>query len=112
MKNYMSDIKKWLIILVIVFSGIVIFDWYNNHSMKNTVKVCGEITGKSTIRGRPFITYGFIINGKKKKGSYDVSLIKKDISVDSMMKLSCIEIECSVTNDYFHRVIDSRIVKR
>ena len=96
------------LILFIVIGFLINFLVYRNSKI-----ICGKISGVSKgMRGGSDIDFNFKINNIIYERFMDVGLIRKDISIDSMINMECVEIEYS---EYFptatSRIVDKRVIK-
>lgn len=97
------------LILFIVIGLLINFLVYRNSKI-----ICGKISGvtESGGRGGSDIAFHFKMNNIKYERFMDVGLFKKDVSIDSMINMECVEIKYS---EYFpsatSRIVDKRVIK-
>jgi len=98
-------------LLVIVISLIVLFLVVYNLSFLKSRTICGKIIGEHEIKGAKYIRYRFIIDNDTSEGSLSVLDVKR-ISLDSLKKIECVQIQYSEFSSFFNRVVDKRILKK
>ena len=95
---------RFVFLLILIF--LVIYVVY----FSTTEKTCCKIVGVSSIRGGGVILYDYEINHRKHKGSMTVGYFKDEISLDSLKKIDCVEMEYSKYLPFLNRITDKRIL--
>ncbi|MNU55783.1 hypothetical protein D3C71_448660 [compost metagenome] len=93
-------------ILVISFFGVV---FYEVAYFKSTF-VCGKIIGTSKMRGVNFLHYSFSIDERSYFSSIAQYDLKNGITIDSLKKVDCIQIEYSFISVAINRFTDKRFL--
>lgn len=103
-------IKKqilWIIIgfplFLFLFSFVIQF-FYTKSNI-----TCGTFYKKGTSRYIDYYHYYFYADGEKCTGSISEGDLEL-VSLDSLKKMECIEIEYSLYNTIYSRVVDTRII--
>ena len=75
-----------------------------------SVFVCGKIIGISKIKGVSYVNYSFIVNGKKYFESVANHDLKRELIMDSLKKIQCVQIEYSFISPAINRFSDKRFL--
>ncbi len=75
-----------------------------------SVFVCGKIIGTSKMRGVSYSNYSFTVNGKKYFDSVANHDLKRELIMDSLKKIQCVQIEYSFISPAINRFSDKRFL--
>lgn len=95
----------------IVFASIIVIGLLIEKLAYTSSKItCGRIIRQSSIRGAWSIYYVFKVEGETIEGGVGTSYLK-NIPLDSLKKIECVQIEYSTWGTSFNRVVDKRLLK-
>lgn len=72
--------------------------------------VCGKIIGRSKVKGINYVNYSFVVNGETYFNSISRYDLKNEITIDSLEKVNCIQIEYSFISKSINRFADNRFL--
>ena len=72
--------------------------------------VCGRIIGKSQVKGVTYVEYSFVVNKKTYINSIANYDLKEGITIDSLEKAKCVQIEYSFISESINRFGDKRFL--
>ncbi|MNJ86057.1 hypothetical protein D3C87_35400 [compost metagenome] len=106
-KNRKANIIVFTTLLIALLGAI----FFEVAYLRSTL-VCGKITDKSKLRGVTHVNYSFIVEGETYSNSIAIDDLKKDITMDSLEKVNCIQIEYSFISKSINRFVDKRFLSK
>lgn len=103
--------KSIKFITILFLSFVIVYILHDKVAYINSIKTCAKIGHYSSMRGRKLLIYYFNVNENISVGNIEVIRVK-DISLDSLKKFECIEIEYSKIWSGINRITDKRILEK
>ncbi len=104
----------WLIrlLLACVLVTLLFSNFINMLLFFNKEHTCGVITEKKTVNNNILVVkYTFEVDGEKFNHSMSYSYITRDIPIDDLKKLKCVEISYFPPAPYFSNITDIRVLR-
>jgi hypothetical protein len=95
-----------------IYAGIILilFLFFKIAFIKSNT-VCGKIIGESTTRGATHYKYKFYVNEKVYFATHPYPYFKDNLTLDSLKKIDCIQIEYSSFSPNISKLVDKRVLK-
>lgn len=104
----------WLIriLLACVLVTLLFSNFINMLLFFNKEQTCGVITEKKIIGNNSLVVeYTFEVDCEKFNSLQSNSYITRDIQIDSLKKLKCVEISYFPPAPYFSKITDKRVLR-
>jgi hypothetical protein len=105
-------IKKIVLFGMIPFLFVLTEIIYSRYAMTDLIHVCGKFIGEGAMKGSRMYNMKVVYENKTYYFSVYRSFIKKDIDLDSLLKIECVDLQMStIDHDYFD-LVDKRVLRQ
>lgn len=106
----MSVKKQWLYLIFVIFGLALVMLTLRFVMFSKSSVTCAKITRITRDRSGASIRYFFDVNNRTYLSGLS-TISTKNISIDSLKKIDCIQLEYSNYSPFWNRIIDKRILK-